>query len=335
MHLAPTSRRASRFVPCLLAACGLSTPPAHAETLYETDFETFTTGSGKLANVNGWTQSVSPSGATITSCSGIDSNLVPGLGKTAYLGYYPPSGGTATGAGFVRVNRKVTPDPVAAGKPIIEFYCVAGLKQSTNGRNDDFQLLVYNQTDNVLGGLVFDLSDRYIYRYDGNSYTNTGSSFDYDETSEVAFRINYLTGLWSADVAGVRVVDGAVLTTRTTTEAPRTFGSIGARWLITTWGLPGNNWMLLDDWQVNASPEGAPAIASLNRSGASTTVNWWAEAGYTYHLEAGNTPYPASFTTLAGSSTSTTSSSLLLSFTDTTASATKRFYRLVRTLSSP
>ena len=62
---------------------------------------------------------------------------------------------------FVRVGRKVASDPVAAGQPVVSFYCLLGITASTNSYNDDFELLVYNQADKVLGGLTFDLGDGY------------------------------------------------------------------------------------------------------------------------------------------------------------------------------
>jgi hypothetical protein len=314
------------FLPVLLGAGELP-----AEILYETDFEAFSTaGFGTWAGTDGWTLGTSTSISSASVCHNI-SNIVSGYGKSAALGKYAPTFSTLlSSTNFVRVGRKITPDPVAAGKPIVEFYCVLGLAASTTGGKDDFELLVYNQSDKGLAGLTFDLADGYIYRTDGVGFTNTGLPVEYDTFMEVNMRVNYLTNRWSADVGGVQVVNGAVFTNRT--DTPIDFGSMQARWFINSPYSPGNNWILVDDWTISAWAEELPKFTSITRSGTSTTLQWYGEVGYSYKVQAKLDLAGATWTTLTPVPLTTTSSRALLSYTDTSAATVKKFYRLARTL---
>ena len=255
--------------------------------LYGTGFEStetppFTAGvstaaAPKLVGTGNWAMVVNPITVGTSRCypfAAIDSDLVTGMGQTAALGYLGSSPPPST-TQFIRVGRKVDSEPVVAGnQPIIDFYCQIGLNQSTNSRNDDFELLVYNWEDKVLGGLTFDLTKNELFRYDANEfntastvspYTDTGLSLSslYGTVVEVTMHINYKTNTWTATVGGVQVITSAPFTQRPvsgTNLAARTFGSLSARWYITTVGFPGNNWMLFDDWTISASAE--PTISA-------------------------------------------------------------------------
>ena len=83
MSLVAFARR--RFWALLLTALlGLSFP-ARALTLYSTDFEEFPVGSDKWAGTSNWLAT-----STGVGVHGIDQDLLPGLGRTAYLGYNRP-----------------------------------------------------------------------------------------------------------------------------------------------------------------------------------------------------------------------------------------------------
>ena len=295
------TRHAGAIILTLVAAA----LTGNAGLLYETGFESsasetpgFVAGVGtalspKLVGTGNWAMVTSPnpiSPNTIASWypfAGIDSNFVPGMGQTAALGYLgssPPLNTTQ----FIRVGRKLDAEPVVAGsQPIIDFYCQLGLTQSTNSRYDDFELLIYNWDDKVLGGLTFDLAQNKLFRYDANEfntgssdspYTDTGLSLStYGTVVEVTMRVNYRTNTWTASVGGVQVVSGATFTRRPTSSvsspAARTFGSVQARWWITTVGYPSNSWMLFDDWSMSANSEASiPATASAAYAANSTAA---------------------------------------------------------------
>ena len=287
--------------------------------LYQTGFETtdtppFTAGVGsvaspKLVGTDNWAMVANPTPGNIATYypfAGIDSYPLLELGQTASLGCLdhvsftmPPSG-----TQFIRVGRKVAAQPT--GLPVIDFYCQIGLTQSTNGHSDDFELLVYNWDDKVLGGLTFDLTKNELFRYDANEfngvsfnpYTDTGLSLSslYGKVIEVTMRVNYLTNTWTATVGGVQVVSGATFTMRPatgTSGAARTFGSLSARWYVTTVNSPGNNWMLFNDWTITNSTPSIPASASANYAANSTatiavtdtgTVGWTLSSDQTWAL---------------------------------------------------
>ncbi len=283
VRIAPLTR--TRCLVILALAASILT--GNGGVLYSTGFEStetppFTAGvstaaAPKLVGTGNWAMVVNPVTVATSLCypfAAIDSDLVPGMGQTAALGYLGSSAPPST-TQFIRVGRKVDSEPVLAGnKPIIDFYCQIGLNQSTNSRNDDFELLVYNWDDKVLGGLTFDLTRNELFRYDANEfntsstaspYTDTGLSLSslYGTVVEVTMHINYKTNTWTATVGGVQVITSAPFTQRPvsgTNLAARTFGSLSARWYITTVGFPGNNWMLFDDWTISASAE--PTISA-------------------------------------------------------------------------
>lgn len=287
----------ARIAFCAGVALTASVLAGSGGVLYDKGFENppFAAGVGtvfspKWVGTDGWTMVANPSTVPTASCypfAGIDSNLVPAMGQTAALGYLgsqPPPNTTQ----FIRVGRKVDTEPVVTSNlPIIDFYCQLGLTQSTNSHHDDFELLIYNWDEKVLGGLTFDLTQGKLFRYDANEfntgstdspYTDTGLSLASNGTAvEVTMRINYKTNTWSATVGGVQVFNGAPFTRRpisgVASPAARTFGSVSARWYITTVGYPGNNWMLLDEWSINAYAEPSiPATASAGHAANATAT---------------------------------------------------------------
>ena len=285
-----------------LAAATLT---ARGGILYQTGFETtgtppFTAGVGtvstpRLVGTDNWAMVVNPSTIATSSCypfAGIDSYPLLELGQTAALGCLDHVTFTAppSGTQFIRVGRKVDTQP--GGLPVIDFYCQIGLTQSTNGHSDDFELLVYNWDDKVLGGLTFDLTQSKLFRYDANEfngvtfdpYTDTGLSLSslYGKVVEVTMRVNYQTNTWTATVGGVQVAGGAQFTRRPTTganAAARTFGSLSARWYITTVSSPGNNWMLFNDWTITNSTPSMPTTASAGYAANSTAAIAVTDAG--------------------------------------------------------
>ncbi|KAB2638633.1 MAG: BACON domain-containing protein, partial [Verrucomicrobia bacterium] len=277
----------------ILAATSLT---AKGGVLYKTGFETtdappFAAGVGtvaspKLVGTDNWAMVASPTPGNIATYypfAGIDSSLVLELGQTAALGYLGTTALPST-TQFIRVARKVDAQP--GGLPVIDFYCQIGLTQSTNGHSDDFELLVYNWDDKVLGGLTFDLTQSKLFRYDANDfnttstdspYTDTGLSLSslYGKVVEVTMRVNYQTNTWTATVSGVQVAGGTQFTRRPTTgtnAAARTFGSLSARWYITTAATPGNNWMLFNDWTITNSTPSITATASASYAANSTAA---------------------------------------------------------------
>jgi hypothetical protein len=314
-------------ISCVGVVLGSFTATSRAGTLYETGFETFTTGSDTIAGRDGWT--VAPSTVAGFKTNGIDDGLVPSLGKTAYLGYYPPPSAVTS----VSVYRRVTPDPVAAGLPVVDFYCVLGLTNSKNKPNkDDFDLRIFNNqtpTLQVLGGLNFDLNDGYVYRYDGVSYSNTGFAVPVDQITEVNMRLNFRTSRWTADIGGVRIVNGQPITAKTTVQM--SFGAVAAVWIPRSSFAPGDNWMLLDDWNIVASAEPGVQITTAQKNASGFMLNWPGEAGYLYQVQYLNASGSQWLSTLPDSLFGQGTGDAAYSFLDPSAPPGKRLYRILRT----
>ena len=152
------------------SAAAVLTLPASAALLYTTTFEDFEPGPDQISQVDGWRAS-----GQGQSVHGIDQDAVPGLGKSGFLGRNKPS----TDLSFISVWRPVTFDPLAANAPVVEFFAVVGIADSTNGQRDNFYITVYDSGNKLLGAVNFDnTKDRFgIWRYDGKNYHRTSGSF--------------------------------------------------------------------------------------------------------------------------------------------------------------
>ena len=98
----------------------------HADILYETDFDNFSTGSNQWAGTDGWITNDSTSGA-----QSIDSDLIQSLLKTASLGFNRPT------SAFTFVALNLGYDHVTTGVPLVEIDTILGIEDSLNNRRDD------------------------------------------------------------------------------------------------------------------------------------------------------------------------------------------------------
>jgi hypothetical protein len=255
--------------------CFLGASWARSENLYTTDFENFPVGDDTIVGTDGWLGT-----SAGRRCHGIDEGIAAGLGKTAFLGFNPPAINTAS----VAIYRPVATDPVAEGKKIIEFYTVVGFSQSVApkiGIADDFFFMFYNQANQQLAGVDFDLSSRTIYRYDGLASIPSSVTFDFDEYYTLTVRVNMETNRWSAELLGVPIFTDAVFTS--TTRALN-YRMVAAEWRPTNPFIPGNNWMLLANWTIDASANPV-GFATAQASAGNLELTWPAELGYQYQLQ--------------------------------------------------
>ena len=109
------------------ALCGvLLSLPIAAQNLYVTDFESFTPGPDQWVGTEGWLGNGTGVGA-----HGIDEDLLPTLGKTAYLGFNQPA------STFTFTAQPFNYDPGAQGKASIYVDTLLGIEDSTNSRYDN------------------------------------------------------------------------------------------------------------------------------------------------------------------------------------------------------
>ena len=347
----------SRFIRCVALLClvvfSLGLPASGQVTLYSTDFEpttptVFVAGNTALSGKDGWVVSASGQSAGVASAQpvyGIDSNIVPGLGQTAFIGFNTPTAVSSLYSAFrpAPYSPALTGD---TGNSIIRFSATIGLTKSTTTFNDTFRISFYNNGINndgtaraVLGSIEFPTntgtssSNGNIYRGDSTTTTsNTGVEIVYGEAQELLVVINYQTNRWSASWGDSPLFVDAVFRNPSNAAArPLTFGMVAVQWAITTAGSPGNNWMLFDDWNVSAEPLAQMSIGKIESVTNHATLTWSTEIGYSYRVEY-STDLTTWLKTLAGSLITPTASSLNQTFTDPGIISGKRYYRVRRAL---
>lgn len=292
--------------------------------LYYTDFESFTVGSDKWAGTDGWAANSKGVGV-----HGIDYEIVPGLGKTAFLGYKQPS------VSPVAVVRSVNYNPVAAGKPIVEFETLMGIQDSTNERRDSFFFGFYNTNGNFLASIRFSNEPLTygIWRLDGSSQTDTGVQFTRNALHLLYARIDFATNRWSADLDGIPLFTNAVFNG---TSRPRTLGSVSAEWQLASSSVTnyGNNWLLVADWSVQATPIGETPLRIRGTgvgAGGLPWVSWNGEAGFGYRVDCTHDLAAVWETNLTSGMYTSTATAGLITFSDTNAPpGSNRNYRVVR-----
>ena len=283
-------------------------------------------GADTWAGTDGWVASTTGDGV-----HGIDENMIPDLGKTAFLG------GSQPGSIFTTVYKPINLDPISNGTPIVEFETLMGIQDSTNDRRDSFFLTFYNLTGDFLAAIGFSYeADTFgLWRLDDtNSQHDTELDFIPGELHLLYTRVDFRSNTWSADLDGIPLFTNA---TFNSSGRALTFGGVAAQWQLTASQTPGygDNWLLVADWYVRANQPGstpfqvkepAPTI-SENRF----SLTWTAEPELEYKVE-----YSSDLLTwhddLPGSVFSNVVSERELTFIDTTASdAPRRYYRVTRT----
>jgi len=307
----------------VLAALLFSAGRVAATDLYYTDFENFTVGDDQWAGTDGWLGNNKGFGV-----HGIDYEIVPGLGKTAFLGFRQPA------STFVAVLRPINVDPLTDGKPIVEFETLMGVQDSTNGHRDSFFFSFYNTNGNFLASVRFSNEPLTfgIWRLDGTSQYDTGVTFARNELHLLFSRIDFSSNSWSADLDGIPLFTNSVFNA---SGRSRTFGSVSAEWQLASSSTTnhGDNWLLVADWSVRALPQGAAFfnIQSLGvDAAASPTLSWNGEAGFDYQVEYLDA-LPTWQTNLPGSLFPSLPAASELFYTDLTLPLpTNRWYRVVR-----
>lgn len=294
---------------------------ASALTLYSTDFEEFTAGPDQWAGVNGWIGTSTGVGA-----HGIDQDMLPGLGKTAFLGYQKPK------SLIVTVFRPVLYNPATNHTPVIEFETLMGIQDSTNAYRDSFFFTFYNSAGDLLAAIRLDNSTLTygIWRLDGAAQHDTGIDFVRSELHLLYASINFTNNTWSADLDGIPLFTNATFNATTQTLD---VGYIAAEWQLSasSTNQAGNNWMLVADWAVRALPDGNTpfAIEETGRTEAGAPyMNWTGLRGFDYGVEYSE-DLLAWQTNLANRTFTNILTTTPLTFTDDT-NIVRRFYRIQR-----
>jgi len=307
-----------------LAALLLSAGRATAIELYYTDFESFTAGDDHWAGTDGWLANSKGVGV-----HGIDNEIVAGLGKTAFLGFKQPL------STIVTLMRPVNYNPVAAGRPIIEFETLMGIEDSTNGHRDSFFFSFYNTNGNFLASIRFsnEALTYGVWRLDGTNQYDTGTQFTRNDLHLLYASIDFSTNRWSADLDGIPLFTNAVFNN---TGQPLSLYGVSAEWQLASTSVTnhGDNWLLVADWAIRAFPKGESPLL-IHSNGVNTAgypwLSWNGEAAFDYRVEYMTNLQATWQTNLTASTFTSTPSAGPITYTDPSAlPASNRWYRLVR-----
>ena len=313
-----------------------------AGEVYFTGFENFVVGEDKIIGTDSWLGSYA--GNRLHGVMSEAQHGVAGIGNAAFIGGFATTITKTTSSNSVFVRRPVDLDPLALNQEVATFSVVFGIKDSTVARRDNFEFLIYNRSNVLLGGLQFDNSTleginkprRLIYRLSWNTSTSSMqyvlTSFNFlPETLEnLEFRINYRTNRWTALLSDVPIFQDISFYTGTATK---NFGYVIAKMAVATTTstsiLPGDNYMLFDDYSVRTDALSMALDVTRTASGAAKLA-WNEEAGYSYQVQY-SSDCATWKTDLAGSSHTATLTQFATFIDPTPTIPQRRFYRIKRT----
>ncbi len=306
----------------------LSTSQGQTGLLYETDFESFPIGNNQWNGQDGW---FSNTEAASGGVQGIDSDIIVGLGKTAFIGSNQP---TST---FNFVSREIDHDSAEANSASVEIETLIGFEDSTNGRYDSFFITIYNNAQEFLAAFQFSNQRPAFGIYYDNGVTVSDTEFDYvfGELYLLTLEIDFQNNQINASLDGIPLFkDGEVPFTET--GRSRSFGYLSYEWLTSSSDpvLYGNNWMLVAETKVTAIPQGVetPTIAEFSQTSTGSNLRFLGEPGWTYQIQYSDT-LSAWKDDLPNSTFTSTGTARMFTFsTPKSAASAMRFYRVQRTV---
>jgi hypothetical protein len=180
--------------------------------------------------------------------NGFTSGFIDADGAEAFIGFVEP----IEAESFVSAWRPTPFDPIQAGKPIILFQTSVLFGDSTNEKFDTFRWSVYNQESIRLFSLVFDNSSLLISSLpdeNGLGLVESGFAFEHNVTYELEIEMNFQANLWSARMNGDLIISSQQITTL---GLDLKLGDVGVEWLFADLNLPGDNFMIFDDYKIAA-----------------------------------------------------------------------------------
>lgn len=223
----------------LLAAVGAG---AASRVLYETRFEKAEGFDDTLTLIGqgGWVGD--GSGGT-----GLVTDFFAGEGQHAFIGFVAPT----NNGEYLNVWRPVNYLPGPTNPPQVRFTVMMSIEDSSARANrDDFRWSVYNVRGDRLFSVDFDNDSLGInYLLDDGRFVATGRGFTNSVPYLLEIRMDFSTNRWSASLNGVGLVTNLAITTK---GAVLDFGDVDAVWVIRTPGSAGDNYMVFDNYRVEA-----------------------------------------------------------------------------------
>lgn len=229
-----------------VAVHGQTTEPTYT-VIFSTGFEQeegYEAGF-QLSGQNGWVSFGSGGNGVVT-------NFFEGYGQQGFIGFNSPAPKDA----FLNVWNPIHRLPAGSNEPIVRFYVLMQIVDSTNGEYDDFRWSVYNAGAHRLFSIDFDNSSLEISYLldDGVEFIPTGLAYDNDGFYDLLVTMDFARNRWSALINDIPLVRSEPITT---TGAALNLGDINAVWAIRKLGSPGDNFILFDNFEIVASSRGA------------------------------------------------------------------------------
>lgn len=262
----------------LVPAVGLASDPERSyEVLFSTGFEAdegYEVGN-RLAGVNEWV-------AAGSGGHGIVEEFFEGYGQQGFLGFNPP----APKDEFLNVWHPIGMETVDPEHPVVRFYVLMQIVDSTNGEYDDFRWSVYNTDEERLFTVDFDnstLGISYVLD-DAVGFVSTGLTYDTEGFYDLVVTMDFERNLWRASINDVPLVRDQPITT---TGARLTLGDINAVWAIRKPGASGDNFLLFDNYEVIAWSRGPdqPVLEMLGVEDGIPLLRISGEEGVGYLVE--------------------------------------------------
>jgi subtilisin-like proprotein convertase family protein len=148
--------------------------------------------------------------------------------------------------------------PQTATEPIVRFSVWMQIVDSSDFAYDEFEWSVYNRQSQRLFTINFDNSDLEVYyrlNEAGARYIPTGYEFENDVFYLLTVTMDFSRNQWSARLDQTDIISGQPISVA---NVPLTLGDIDAVWIQQE--FPGDNFMLFDDFLVEALPDQTPSL---------------------------------------------------------------------------
>lgn len=213
----------------------------------------------ELIGQNGWTTDSASYGGNglLTNSTG---------GQSAYIGYYPLD----PVDDYLAIWKPINYSPLQKSNPVVRFSVLMAIVDSTGTtpRRDDFYWSVYNTSGENLFTLDFYNGDLGIYYAlnDTNRLFYTGFDFTNDVDYLLTITMDFARNRWSATLDNRSIVTNLAISANT--NLTLNLGDIDVLWVLESRTEPGDNYMVFDDYQINASiaPGMPPRLLSLGRN---------------------------------------------------------------------
>lgn len=210
--------------------------------------------------------------------NGVVTNFFEGFGQQAFIGYTPP----LLKDEYLNLwwpLDELAPPP---GWSVVKFSAWMQIVDSTNNKADDFRWSVYNADVHRLFSLDFDNDwGEVFFTLDDGFFYETGYTFSNEEAYYVEIYMDCEANRWSALLNGTVVVDAQPMTT---TGAGLQIADVDAVWYLHEPRNAGDNYMLFDDYWIEAVRLPELEMVGLQANGDFAMV-LHGEPGFTYAID--------------------------------------------------